>query len=309
MKIIHSPQELQQLVKDWRCAGETVGFVPTMGALHEGHLALARAARDGNTKFVASLFVNPTQFGPNEDFAKYPRPLERDEDLLREAGCDVLFVPQLNEMYNRSSEPDLVHPGQPQGGANNGGYSNGGLSHGIQTWVEVGKLGEIWEGVVRPGHLRGVSTVVSKLFNIVKPHRAYFGEKDYQQLKVIERLVKDLFFDLEIVAVPTVRDEDGLALSSRNAYLAPDERDAALAISKALRRGAELAGQGERDVTKLGVAMQQICETQPLIALQYIAVVDAETLAPLQQLTGAPARVLIAARVGHTRLIDNISIQ
>jgi pantoate--beta-alanine ligase len=290
MEIIESPHEMQQLVKKWRCSGESIGFVPTMGALHAGHMALCERAKNENDRFVASVFVNPSQFGPNEDLMQYPRPFKHDCGLLREAGCDVIFAPSSTAMYGKSDEHNSH-------------------THGIHTWVDVAKLGEIWEGVVRPGHLRGVSTVVTMLFNIVKPDRAYFGEKDYQQLKVIERLVRDLHFDIDIVACETVREADGLAMSSRNVYLAPDEREAAVLLSTALKCGVELAHNGERDISVLGREMQSICEQNALIAVQYIAVVDAETLSPVEKLDGQPARILIAARVGHTRLIDNYAIQ
>jgi pantoate--beta-alanine ligase len=293
MEIIQSPREMQARCKNWGCGGISVGFVPTMGALHDGHLELARRARRENDKFVASIFVNPTQFGPNEDLRKYPRPFERDCEMLREIGCDAIFAPRPEAIYG------------PE-------YANGGGSsthfHGAHTFVEVAKLGEVWEGTVRPGHLRGVATVVAILFNVVLPTRAYFGEKDYQQLKVVQKLVADLHMPVEIVPCETVRENDGLAMSSRNAYLAPDEREAARALYAALQAGAKLAQSGEKDVTKIGAAMQEICEREPLCAVQYIAVVDAETLAPLGTLDGRPARALIAARVGSTRLIDNIAL-
>ena len=283
MEIIQSPHEVQKRVNHWRCEGKSIGFVPTMGALHEGHLSLARAARRDCDVVVASVFVNPTQFGTNEDLNKYPRPLERDCDLLRQCGCDLVFTPEEKDLYFQDGS-------------------------GAQSWVEVEILGEVWEGTVRPGHLRGVATVVAKLFHIVRPSRAYFGEKDYQQLKVIERLARDLFFDVEIVPIETVRENDGLALSSRNAYLVSDERQAAANISRALFHGVELAKNGERDVARLRAEMQRVCGSQPLIALQYLAIVDAQTLAPLDKISDAPARILIAARVGQTRLIDNAGI-
>lgn len=289
MLIIESPQEMQALTAQWKCEKNTVGFVPTMGALHEGHLELCRRARGENSKFVASVFVNPLQFGPNEDLLKYPRPFERDCDLLRVAGCDALFAPPREAMYET-------------------GITNGHAAQGVpHTFVEVAVLGEVWEGVARPGHMRGVATVVAKLFNIVGPTAAYFGEKDYQQLKLIEQMVHDLNFSLEIVPVPTVRESDGLALSSRNAYLNEAERQAAAALYRALCKGRELAQSGESDVTIIGCAMQEVCDAEPLINVQYITVVDPQNLAPLHSIEG-PARVLIAARVGNTRLIDNIEI-
>ncbi|HEX8549965.1 MAG TPA: pantoate--beta-alanine ligase [Abditibacteriaceae bacterium] len=280
MKIIKSPQEMQSWSRGRACEGKKLGFVPTMGALHAGHLALCERAKQENDGFAASIFVNPTQFGANEDLKKYPRPFERDCELLQDLGCEVLFAPETDAMYQKG---------------------------GTQTWVEVARLGEVWEGVVRPGHLRGVATVVAKLFNIVQPARAYFGEKDFQQLKVIEHLARDLNFSVEIVPCETVREADGLALSSRNAYLAPDEREAALFLSQALFAARDMAQNGERDAMKLGATMQEICERSALVAVQYIAVVEEETLAQLETLQ-EHARALIAARVGSTRIIDNIRL-
>lgn len=291
MKIIESPREMRALSAQWGCNGQKVGFVPTMGALHEGHLELCRRARSECDKFVASIFVNPLQFGAGEDLTKYPRPFERDRQLLEAAGCDAIFAPSEAVMYGAAQ---LTHGHAPPGVPT--------------TFVEVSVLGEIWEGVARPGHLRGVATVVAKLFNIVGPAVAYFGEKDYQQLKLIEHMVGDLNFAIEIVPVPTVREADGLALSSRNVYLNSAERAAAPVLYRALTCAAQKAKGGERDVTVLGQAMQRLCEAEPLVSVQYITVVDAETLAPLQKLDGLPARALIAARVGNTRLIDNLAL-
>jgi pantoate--beta-alanine ligase len=285
MQIIQFPQEMQHITCTWRCAGERIGFVPTMGALHEGHLSLAQAARRECDKFVASIFVNPLQFAPHEDLDRYPRTFEHDCDLLRNLGCDAVFAPSTQSMY---AGADLLH--EPL------------------TFVEVSKLGEVWEGAVRPGHLRGVATVVAKLFNITKAHRAYFGEKDYQQLKVVQCMVRDLNCDVDIVPMPTVREADGLALSSRNRYLSPPERASAAVLFKALTAAVAQARQGERDVSVLGRTVQQICDTDPLVRVQYITIVDTETLEPLIELGAQPARILIAARVGDTRLIDNVAI-
>ena len=278
---------MQQLSCRWRCQGHSIGFVPTMGALHAGHLELCRRARAENDRFVASIFVNPKQFGPHEDLNKYPRPFERDCDLLREAGCDALFAPDVSAMY---------------------GEAQGRRDKGQGCWVEVSPLDEMWEGVTRPGHIRGMATVVAKLFNITHPNRAYFGEKDFQQLRVVQLMVSDLNFDLEVVPVPTLRESDGLALSSRNAYLAPDERAAAATLHQALQSGAALAARGERDVAAIGRAIGAVLETQPLLRPQYIAVVDAQTLHSLETLGEEPARLLAAVFVGKTRLIDNIAI-
>ena len=287
MKIITQTSKMQRLSCRWQCAGDSIGFVPTMGALHAGHLELCRRARAENDRFVASVFVNPQQFGPHEDLSQYPRPFERDCELLREAGCDAVFAPDVTAMY----------------GDNEARRDKG---HGC--WVEVSPLDEMWEGVTRPGHIRGMATVVAKLFNITHPDRAYFGEKDFQQLRVVEMMVSDLNFDLEIVGVATSREPDGLALSSRNAYLAPDERAAAPTIYRALQAGAALAAQGERDVAVIGQTIDEILSAQPLLQPQYIAVVDAQTLQTLQTLTDTPARLIAAVFVGKTRLIDNIAI-
>lgn len=287
MEIINQPAEMQRLSCSWQCMGQRIGFVPTMGALHAGHLELCRRARAENDRFVASVFVNPKQFGPNEDLSKYPRPFERDCDLLREAGCDAVFAPDVTAMYGDSA-------------------ARRDKGHGC--WVEVSPLDEMWEGVTRPGHIRGVATVVAKLFNIMHPRRAYFGEKDFQQLRVVQLMVRDLNFDLDIVAVPTLREPDGLALSSRNAYLSPEERAAAPTLYRALQTGAQLAAQGERNVTKLGQSIDEVLATEPLLRPQYVAIVDAQTLQSLETLGDEPARLLAAAFLGKTRLIDNIAI-
>ena len=283
MRIVETPKEMQALSRLWRREGRMVGFVPTMGALHEGHLSLARTARAENDVFVASIFVNPLQFGSREDLDKYERPFERDGRLLQEAGCDVLFAPSTEAMYGPHAD-------------------------GSRTVVEVGEIGGVLEGAVRPGHFRGVATVVAKLFNVVAPGRAYFGEKDYQQLKVIQQMVRDLFFDVEVVPGPTVREPDGLAMSSRNARLSLEEREASATLYRVLLEGASLAKSGERSAKVLVEAMRRLCEAHPIIDLQYVAVVDAETLQPISDLDGRPARALIAASVGGTHLIDNLAL-
>lgn len=286
MQIIETPLQMQQLSRSWCCGSHEIGLLPTMGALHAGHLALARRARAENERFVASIFVNPTQFGSHEDLSRYPRPFERDCALLQEAGCDAVFAPSPAAMYGSGEH----------------------TAHETHTIVEVARLGDIWEGVTRPGHLRGVATVCAKLFNIVSPQRAYFGEKDYQQLRVIEQMVHDLNFPLQIVPCATVREDDGLALSSRNAYLSEDERPRASVLFRAMQCGIERAQNGERDVRRLGEAMEEVLRSEPEVAVQYLTVVDARTLEPLVELDGRPARILIAARVGQTRLIDNVAI-
>ena len=257
-----------------------LGLVPTMGALHEGHLALVRRARAESVTVAVSIFVNPTQFGPQEDLAQYPRALERDLALLEAEGVDLVYAPTAEEVY----------------------------PPGFDTWVEPGALAQRLEGEARPGHFRGVATVVTKLFNVVRPDRAYFGQKDGQQLVVIRRLVRDLDLDVAIVAVPTVRDSDGLALSSRNAYLTAQERRAAPALYRALRHGEELWRRGERDALVLRQAVRAVLEREPLIKdVEYVSVADAATLEELEGVD-RPAMLSLAARLGKTRLIDNLTL-
>jgi len=257
----------------------SVGFVPTMGFLHEGHLALVRRARKENRHVVVSVFVNPAQFGPAEDFAEYPRDVERDLRLLREEGTDLVFVPSTGEMY-------------PDGGS---------------TWVIVEGVTERLEGASRPDFFRGVATVVTKLFNIVQPHKAYFGRKDAQQLLTIKKMVADLNMGLEIVPVETVREPDGLAMSSRNAYLSPDERKAALVLYKALTLARDLRLQGEQDAERLRAEMTALISAEPLASIDYVSVADADTLEELETVD-RPALVSMAVRIGKTRLIDNITL-
>ncbi|MDK2816559.1 MAG: pantoate--beta-alanine ligase [Moorella sp. (in: firmicutes)] len=251
-----------------------------MGYLHEGHLTLARTAREQNDVVIMSIFVNPTQFGPGEDLERYPRDLERDQKLAAAAGVDAIFAPAVAEMY-------------PPGYA---------------TYVQVEGLTEVLCGASRPGHFRGVATVVSKLFNIVQPDRAYFGLKDYQQAVVIKRLVRDLNFPVDIITVPTVRESDGLALSSRNKYLSPEERQSALSLYRALNIGADLIRSGERRAAVVREAMAQEILSRPGTRIDYVAVNDAETLEPLDEIKG---RVLLALAVwvGNTRLIDNLTLE
>jgi pantoate--beta-alanine ligase len=257
-----------------------LGLVPTMGALHAGHRSLLQAARTECGTVVMSLFVNPAQFGPHEDLARYPRPFERDRALAEEAGVDLLFAPPVEEMY-------------PPGWA---------------TWVEVDGLGEHWEGAHRQGHFRGVATVVLRLLLAVAPDRAYFGEKDYQQLQIIRRVVTDLLPWITIVGCPTVREPDGLALSSRNVYLPPAERAQATALYRALLVAQERATAGEREGARLEAAMRAELEYAPGLAIDYTAVVDPATLEPLARLE-REARALVAARLGAVRLIDNADLR
>ena len=256
-----------------------VGLVPTMGYLHEGHASLARRARAENATVVMSVFVNPTQFGPNEDYTRYPRDLARDRAIAAAAGVDVLWVPTVEDMY----------------------------PPGAQTWVEVEGLSRRWEGERRPGHFRGVATIVLKLFLATRAAHAYFGEKDYQQLLVVRQMAADLLTGVEVVAGPTVREPDGLALSSRNAYLSAADRAEAVALHEALTRAQALLAAGERGGAALEAAMRAALAAHPGIELDYAAVVDAATLEPLGRID-RPARTLLAARVGGVRLIDNCEL-
>lgn len=257
----------------------SVGFVPTMGYLHEGHLSLVRRARAENDVVVTSIFVNPTQFGPNEDFEKYPRDPQRDLTLLQQERVDIVFMPPAIEMY-------------PEG---------------FGTTVDVGGVTEVLEGACRPGHFRGVASVVLKLLNIVQPHRAYFGQKDAQQVVVIRKMVRDLNVNVEIVACPTVRETGGLAMSSRNVYLSPDERRAALILFRALSLSERLHRTGERDAGRLRDRLEGLIKREPLARIDYISIADPETLQELETIEG-PALVSLAVRIGETRLIDNVTV-
>jgi pantoate--beta-alanine ligase len=258
----------------------TVGFVPTMGYLHEGHLALVKQARIENSAVIVSIYVNPTQFGPREDFGAYPRELNRDLELLQGEGVDIVFVPSDDEMY----PPEF------------------------SSWVDVEKVSERLEGASRPGHFRGVATIVAKLFNIVQPTRAYFGQKDAQQAMVIKKMVADLNIGIEIVVVPTVRESDGLAMSSRNIYLSPREREAATILFKALTLARQLWQGGEKDAGKVRRQMTALIQKEPLARIDYVSIADAETLEELS-LIDRPTWASLAVRIGKTRLIDNIPLE
>src|SRR6185436_2857967 len=273
---IRDAQALRQRLALWEARDRTVGFVATMGALHEGHLSLVRLAREWSERVVASVFVNPAQFGPNEDFARYPRQPEKDAEMLASAGCDLLFLPEVETIYP---------PGHT-------------------AFVEPGGPAEGLEGALRPGHFRGVATVVSALFNLVRPDVAVFGKKDAQQVAVIRRMVRDLHFPVEIVAGETVREEDGLALSSRNAYLSPDERRAASVLFRALRAAGQAIAAGERRGDEVRRLMREVLDSEPLARTEYADVVDAETFQPVDALVGSLALPL-AVRIGRTRLIAN----
>jgi len=258
----------------------SVGFVPTMGYLHEGHLALVKQARDENSIVVASIFVNPTQFGPTEDFKAYPRDTERDLAMLRKERTDFVFMPTAEEMY-------------PEG---------------FNSWVKVEKVTDQLEGSCRPGHFKGVATVVVKLFNIVEPTRAYFGQKDAQQALVIKKMVADLNMNLEVRVIPTVRESDGLAMSSRNVYLKPQERQAATVLFKALTLAQNLRTKGERNAETIRKKMTSLISKEPLAKIEYVSIADAETLEELTEIN-KPALASLAVRIGKTRLIDNILLE
>jgi pantoate--beta-alanine ligase len=280
MKILNTAAELRAWSRRARASGLTVGLVPTMGALHEGHLSLVRAAKAGCDTVAVSIFVNPTQFGPNEDLAKYPRTFAADCSLLEAEGVDVLFAPSVEEMYRRGST----------------------------TFVEVEGIGDRLDGASRPGHFRGVATVVAKLFLAAEPNRAYFGQKDAAQVAVLRRMTADLLLPVELVVCPIVRDPDGLAMSSRNRYLSPAERQQALAIPDALAAAQSLYESGQTRSAALIAAAQSVLAAQPSIRVDYVAAVEWATLEPVEIL--APGSLFaVAAWVGSTRLIDNFAVE
>ncbi|MBZ4644894.1 MAG: pantoate--beta-alanine ligase [Petroclostridium sp.] len=280
MQIFNHIAEIKTYLRKEQKNGKIIGFVPTMGYLHEGHLSLIRRAANENDMAVVSIFVNPTQFGPAEDFERYPRDLQRDVNLAQQAGANVIFAPDVAEMY-------------PQG---------------YKTYVEVQEITNTLCGASRPGHFRGVTTIVTKLFNIVRPDRAYFGQKDAQQAIVIQQMTKDLDMDVEIMVCPIVREKDGLAMSSRNVYLNPQEREQAVVLSESLALAKKLIIQGERDAFKIKAAIVDKITQKPLAKIDYVSIVDAQTLKDIHHITN---RVLIALAVkfGATRLIDNIIVE
>ena len=279
MKICYTVDDVRKEVKEWKKQGLSVGFVPTMGYLHEGHRSLMEAARKENDKVVVSIFVNPMQFGPTEDLESYPRDLDKDSKLCEGVGVDLIFHPEPEEMY-------------PEG---------------FCSYVDMNGLTTELCGKSRPIHFRGVQTVVLKLFNIVTPDNAYFGQKDAQQLAVIKRMVIDLNMDIEIVGCPIIREEDGLAKSSRNTYLSEVERQAALILSQSLQVGKALIEQGETDATVVKKAISDKIATEPLARIDYVDVVDFDTITPIEQIKGNTL-VAIAVYIGKTRLIDNFII-
>jgi pantoate--beta-alanine ligase len=279
MQLAETIQAVRHLVKSARQQGKRIGFVPTMGAFHIGHVALIDEAAKQCDFVIVSIFVNPTQFGPGEDFEKYPRPLENDLDICRDRDVDVVFVPTAEEMYPQE----------------------------ILTWVNVEKLTENLCGRFRPGHFSGVATVCAKLFNIVCPDAAFFGQKDAQQAVVIQRMVADLNMPLEIVLCPTVRDSDGLALSSRNQYLSSGQRQDATYIYKSLQKAQELIAGGQRNVQAVVAQMKDVLNQPGTIKVQYVSIVNADSLKELQEVDGK-VLIAVAAKIGRTRLIDNIVV-
>lgn len=280
MRIVNSVDEVRKQVEAWKKQGLEVGFVPTMGYLHEGHESLIKKAHEENDKVVVSIFVNPTQFGPNEDLEAYPRDLERDSEICREAGADLIFHPEVDEMY----KDDFC------------------------TFVNIEGLSKGLCGKSRPIHFRGVCTVVSKLFNIVAPNRAYFGQKDAQQLAIIKRMVRDLNFNIEVVGCPIVREEDGLAKSSRNTYLSTEERKAAVILNKSLSRAKEAINNGERDAKNIISLIAEGINTERLAKIDYVEVVDSISLEAVEKIEKS-VLVAIAVYIGKTRLIDNFTYE
>ena len=277
MRVIRTVGEMEEHRE--RVSG-SVGLVPTMGYLHEGHVSIVRRARTDDDHVVVSIFVNPTQFGPNEDFERYPRDEARDLAKLESEGVDTVFAPSVEEMY----------------------------PPGFDDWIEVsGPVTERLEGRHRPAHFRGVTTVVARLFRTVRPDRAYFGQKDAQQLRVIRRMVADLGLPVDVIGLPTVRESDGLAMSSRNVYLSPEERQAALVLSRSLQRAQVMAAEGEWDAARIRSEVEGMIQQEPLVALDYVSVADDETLEELA-VVDRPALLLLAARAGKTRLIDNVAL-
>lgn len=286
MKLIRAVKEMQAAARATRLADRRIALVPTLGALHAGHVALMRKARDWGAAVAVSIYVNPAQFGPKEDFKQYPRDLETDCRLCEREEVDVVFAPTDEEMY--ADGPALCNKGL-----------------GASTWVEETTLSKRLEGDRRPGHFRGVCTVVAKLFNIVQPDAAAFGQKDYQQLKIVQRMVRDLCYPIEIISVPIVRDPDGLAVSSRNQYLDALHRAQATVLSKALNVASDLFNEGEHNAHRLEAAMTRTVELAPAARLDYCEVADAETLEPSSEVKRGDV-ALVAAYVGKTRLIDNL---
>ena len=279
MRTSDSIKNVRAFIKEARLNGQTVGFVPTMGFLHKGHLSLIETAKKENDFVVVSIFVNPTQFGPNEDFASYPRDFERDKALCESKGSDLIFYPT----------PEIMYP------------------ENFSTYINVENLTEGLCGASRPGHFRGVATVVAKLFNIVQPEKAYFGQKDAQQVAVLKQMTKDLNFDIDIVSCPIIREVDGLALSSRNTYLVGDERKTALVLSKSLNLARKMIESGEKSSETVYKAIEKLISSEPSAKIEYIEILNNETLKAVKELSG-DILIALAVRIGKPRLIDNMRI-
>jgi pantoate--beta-alanine ligase len=276
MQIVKTVKETREIINYWKARNLTIGFVPTMGSLHEGHKSLIKKSAANDDKTVVSIFVNPIQFGQGEDFNKYPRDFDADKKACIESGAQLIFCPDAREMYPED----------------------------FSSYIETAGVSEELCGKSRPGHFRGVATVVAKLFNIVKPHRAYFGQKDAQQIAVIKRMAADLNFNLQIISCPIVRERDGLAMSSRNAYLNEAERKAALCLYKAVLEGQKILAAGGRDAEKIENALRALISKEPLAKIDYIKVVDANSIKPVKEIAG-PVLCALAVFIGKTRLIDN----
>jgi pantoate--beta-alanine ligase len=281
MEIIRTISWMKETTQQARAENHVIGFIPTMGALHEGHLSLIRRARENCSRVYASIFLNPTQFGPNEDLLKYPRTFDADVEKLTAAGVNVLFAPDAKEIY----------------------------PVGFRTYVNVDSLSERLEGKSRPGHFRGVATVILKLFEIVQPQFAFFGRKDAQQVRILQQMTRDLNLNVEIVVCPIVREPDGLALSSRNTYLNPKERSSATVLHRALDEARRAVATGTRDAVQIQSSIHKILSGEPLARADYIEIVDAETFEPVSRIGVQPVYILLAACVGTTRLIDNLLIE
>jgi len=281
MQIIKTIDEMQAFTKALKAEGKTTGFVPTMGALHDGHMSLLRRSTEDNDVTVASIFINPTQFGPGEDFNKYPKDHKGDMNIISTLNVEAVFLPDVAEMYPK----------------------------GFSTFIYVGGIGNILCGASRPDHFNGVATVVAKLFNIVMPDRAYFGQKDFQQTVVIKKLVRELVFDVDIVVCPIIRDNEGLAMSSRNAYLSDDERKSALILNKALQYGREYLMSGRDDnIDSIKEKIIALIKSDPLLSIDYVEIVGTQYLEKIKEVK-TPAAICIAVNIGNTRLIDNIIVQ
>jgi len=280
MRIVETINDLKAILRTYKKQGKSIGFVPTMGYLHEGHISLVRMSRQDNDFTVLSIFVNPTQFGPNEDFSKYPRSIEKDSLLAEKAGVDVIFIPSVNEMY-------------PEG---------------FSTSINVDGITDIMCGKSRPGHFKGVTTVVAKLFNIVEPDNAYFGQKDAQQAAIIKKMIKDINMNVKIIICPIIRENDGLALSSRNIYLNVEERKAALILSKSLFEAEKMIDKGERRKEKVLEFLFSSISEEKLANIDYITIVSAESLNNIK-IIGGKILIAIAVKIGSTRLIDNVIME